>query len=67
MKDPAPLPVSVTPGMPLLFESSTATSSDPLFGTRDPLGGETSVVAVTGWSGPIPVQETLDGQLEVVA
>ena len=36
------------------------TSSEPAFGTRDPLGGETTVAAVTGGSGAIFGQVTVE-------
>ena len=59
LNEPAPLPVRVIPVMPLLLASSTWTSSEPLFGTSEPFGGEITVPAVTGLAvALIPVHDT---------
>ena len=60
MNEPAPEPLTVTPGVPTAWAFLTLTISEPLLGMIDPFGGETILVTVTGGREPRLGQVTSD-------
>ena len=60
LKELGPVPLIDTPGIPFARESLTDASSEPLLGTTEPFGGETTLLTVTGGRVPMLAQVTVD-------